>query len=140
MGSIALAQQQSSQGHPAGCRQPHPQLRRGAAGPPRENAPAGDAALRQRIEQLEEAARGHAGPGRNAESLARGTTASPAPSAGPRQGPGPSSAIGAADAGRLDSIETQIRALAAQLEHVQEQVRALSARKRRVVSPRVPGL
>src|SRR5262249_57041798 len=35
---------------------------------------------------------------------------------------------GAGDAGRLDGIETQIRALAAQLEQVQEQVRSLSAR------------
>ena len=59
------------------------------------------------------------------ESLARGTTA-PAPGAG-RQAPGPAAAIGAADAGRLDGIETQIRALAAQLEQVQEQVRALAA-------------
>ena len=41
--------------------------------------------------------------------------------------PGPAAAIGAADAGRLDGIETQIRALAAQLEQVQEQVRALAA-------------
>ena len=44
-----------------------------------------------------------------------------------RQMPGPAAAIGAADAGRLDGIETQIRALAAQLEQVQEQVRALAA-------------
>ena len=61
------------------------------------------------------------------ESLARGATA-PAPPAGGRQSPGPAAAIGAADAGRLDSIETQIRALAAQLEQLQEQVRALAAR------------
>ena len=50
----------------------------------------------------------------------------PAPGAG-RQVPGPAAAIGAADAGRLDGIETQIRALAAQLEQVQEQMRALAA-------------
>jgi tol-pal system protein YbgF len=61
------------------------------------------------------------------ESLARGATA-PAASPGGRQGPGPAAAIGAADAGRLDSIETQIRALAAQLEQVQEQVRSLGIR------------
>ena len=59
------------------------------------------------------------------ESLARGATA-PAPASG-RQVPSPAAAFGAADAGRLDGIETQIRALAAQLEQVQEQVRALAA-------------
>jgi tol-pal system protein YbgF len=59
------------------------------------------------------------------ESLARGTTA---PVAGGRQPGSAGAAISAADAGRLDSIETQIRALAAQLEQVQEQVRALGGR------------
>src|SRR5581483_6762887 len=58
------------------------------------------------------------------ESLARGATA---PATG-RQSPGAAAAIGAADAGRLDSIETQIRALAAQLEQLQEQVRAVGGR------------
>ena len=41
--------------------------------------------------------------------------------------PGPAAAVSAAEAGRLDGIETQIRALAAQLEQLQEQVRALAA-------------
>jgi tol-pal system protein YbgF len=126
MGSIALAQQQPSQGQP-GRAQATPPAAAKSAGPARESAPAGDAALRQRIEQLEEQLVDMQVLVGTLESLARGTTA-PAQSTGPRQGPGPSAAIGAADAGRLDSIETQIRALAAQLEHVQEQVRALSAR------------
>ena len=96
-----------------------------AAAPPREAAPAGDAALRQRIEQLEEQLVDMQVVVGTLESLARGATA-PAPSAG-RQMPSPAAAFGAADAGRLDGIETQIRALAAQLEQVQEQVRALAA-------------
>jgi tol-pal system protein YbgF len=83
--------------------------------------------LRQRIEQLEEQLVDMQVVIGTLESLARGAAA-PAPQAGGRQVPGPSAAIGAADAGRLDSIETQIRALAAQLEHLQEQVRALGAR------------
>ena len=48
--------------------------------------------------------------------------------AGPRAPSGPSAAVSAADAGRLDAIETQIRALAAQLEGLQEQVRTLASR------------
>jgi tol-pal system protein YbgF len=60
------------------------------------------------------------------ESLAKGTAGAPA---GPRGPSGPSAAISAADAGRLDAIETQIRALAAQLESLQEQVRSLAGRQ-----------
>jgi tol-pal system protein YbgF len=94
-----------------------------ASAPPREAAAGGDAALRQRIEQLEEQLVDMQVVVGTLESLARGVTA---PAAG-RQVPGPAAAIGAADAGRLDGIETQIRALAAQLEQVQEQMRALAA-------------
>ena len=43
-------------------------------------------------------------------------------------GLGPSTAVSAADAGRLDAIETQITALASQLEGLQQQVRALAGR------------
>ena len=85
---------------------------------------AGDAALRQRIEQLEEQLVDMQVVVGTLESLARGATA---PAASGRQVPSPAAAFGAADAGRLDGIETQIRALAAQLEQVQEQVRALAA-------------
>ncbi len=96
-----------------------------AAAPQREAAPGGDAALRQRIEQLEEQLVDMQVVVGTLESLARGATA-PTPGAG-RQMPTPAAAFGAADAGRIDGIETQIRALAAQLEQVQEQVRALAA-------------
>jgi tol-pal system protein YbgF len=124
VGTLALAQQ-APQGRP----QAAPP---GAAAPkagqaPREAAPAGDAALRQRVEQLEEQLVDMQVVIGTLESLARGATA-PAAAPGGRQAPGPAAAIGAADAGRLDSIETQIRALAAQLEQVQEQVRALGVR------------
>ena len=111
-GSLALAQQA-------------PPAKGKAPAAAAASATSGEAALRQRIEQLEEQLVDLQVVVGTLESLARGATA-PAPSAGP-QGPGPSAAIGAADAGRLDGIETQIRALAAQLEQVQEQVRALSA-------------
>jgi tol-pal system protein YbgF len=110
LGSMALAQQ------------PRP----GPAAPTRDAAGVGgDAALRQRIEQLEEQLVDMQVVVGTLESLARGASAS-AP-AGPRQDPGAAAAIGAADAGRLDGIETQIRALAAQLEQVQEQMRALAS-------------
>jgi tol-pal system protein YbgF len=52
------------------------------------------------------------------ESLARGT----APAPGRQQAPAGLSGV---DAGRLDAIETQIRALAAQVDRLQEQVGAL---------------
>jgi tol-pal system protein YbgF len=126
MGSVALAQQQPYQGQPGRTQATTPATPK-AAGPARESAPAGEAALRQRVEQLEEQLVDMQVLVGTLESLARGTSA-PAPSAGPRQGPGPAAALGAADAGRLDSIETQIRALAAQLENMQEQMRAFSGR------------
>src|SRR5688572_32090934 len=123
-GSPALAQQ-SPQGPPAKAPSnpgPAPKAPPAAAPAP---AAGNEAALRQRIEQLEEQLVDLQVVVGTLESLARGATA-PAPGAG-RPSPGPSAAIGAADAGRLDGIETQIRALAAQLEQVQEQMRALSS-------------
>ena len=124
LGSLAAAQQPQP-GQPPRVQAPPAATAPKAAAPPREAAPAGDAALRQRIEQLEEQLVDMQVVVGTLELLARGATA-PAPGAG-RQAPGPAAAIGAADAGRLDGIETQIRALAAQLEQVQEQVRALAA-------------
>lgn len=121
LGSLALAQQPRPPQAPPAAAAP-----KAAPAPARDPAPAGDAALRQRIEQLEEQLVDMQVVVGTLESLARGATA-PAPGA-VRQAPGPGAAIGAADAGRLDGIETQIRALAAQLEQVQEQVRALAAR------------
>jgi len=84
----------------------------------------GDAGLRQRVEQLEEQLVDMQVVIGTLESLARGA---PAP-AGAGFQPGASAAYGAAEAGRLDSIETQIRALGAQMEQLQEQVRALASR------------
>jgi tol-pal system protein YbgF len=101
---------------------------------PRDSQPATDSVLRQRVEQLEEQLVDMQVAVGTLESLARGTAA-PAGAGGYRQGASPAGVVGAADAGRLDSIETQIRALAAQLEHVQEQVRALSARTGELTVP-----
>ena len=91
-----------------------------------------DAALRQRVEQLEEQFVDLQVVVGTLESLAKGTTA-PAP--GGRAASSSAAAIGAADAGRLDGLETQIRALAAQLEQMQEQIRALGARGLAVPPP-----
>jgi len=103
---------------------PRPQAK--AAPPQARELPQGsDAALQRRIEQLEEQLVDLQVVIGTLESLARGSAA---PSGGPRGGPGLSAAVNAADAGRLDAIETQIRALAAQLESLQDQVRSLGGR------------
>jgi tol-pal system protein YbgF len=91
----------------------------------RDLPPGSDAALQRRVEQLEEQFVDLQVTIGTLESLARGATA---PSGGPRSGPGVSAAVNAADAGRMDAIETQIRALAAQLESLQDQVRTLGGR------------
>jgi len=107
---------------------------KGPAAPARDSQAATDNALRQRVEQLEEQLVDMQVALGTLESLARGNAA-PAGAGGGRQASSPAGVLGAADAGRLDSIETQIRALAAQLEHVQEQVRALSARTGELAVP-----
>jgi tol-pal system protein YbgF len=56
------------------------------------------------------------------ESLARGA---PPPSPGPKS---TSSATSVGDSGRLDALETQVQALAAQMEGLQEQLRSLADR------------
>src|SRR5256885_7825375 len=113
----SLAQQLPPQGQPGRAQAPP----KGPASPPaRDSAPASDSALRQRIEQLEEQLVDMQVVVGTLESLARGATA-PASPAGGRQIPGPAAAIGAADARRLHSIETQIQAPAAPPEHPQGQ-------------------
>jgi TolA-binding protein len=87
----------------------------------KEAAQGPDAALQRRVEQLEEQLVDLQVTIGTLESLARGT--SPPPSRPP-----PTAGLGAADAGRLDAIETQIKALTAQLEHLQDQVRSLAER------------
>lgn len=88
-----------------------------------DTPPSGDSGLQRRVEQLEEQLVDLQVVIGTLESLARGGSG---PTAGPRGGAGPSAAINAADAGRMDAIETQIRALAAQLDNLQDQVRAMS--------------
>lgn len=92
-------------------------------------APSGDSALARRVEQLEEQLVDMQVQIGTLESLARGTTA-PAGNRGASN-----AALSGADAGRLDGIETQIRALAAQLEQLQEQIRALPRRSGDVGAP-----
>jgi tol-pal system protein YbgF len=96
--------------------------------PPRDGAQMGEAALRQRIEQLEEQLVDMQVVVGTLESLAKGAPASAAGAAVGRANAGAAAALNAADAGRLDGLETQIQALAAQLENLQEQVRALAGR------------
>ena len=62
------------------------------------------------------------------ESLAKGAPAPVGANSPGRGNAGAAAALNAADAGRLDSLETQLQALAAQLETLQEQMRALAGR------------
>jgi tol-pal system protein YbgF len=101
-------------------------------------APAGDsAALQKRVEQLEEQLVDLQVVIGTLESLAR-SGAAPAPGGAPQFGGG---ALSASDAGRLDALETQIRALAAQLDSLQEQVRGLAEQRpqRAGAAPGGPG-
>ncbi len=98
------------------------------AAAPREAAPSNEAALRQRIEQLEEQLVDMQVVVGTLESLAKGASAPVGAGAPGRGNAGAAAALNAADAGRLDSLETQIQALTAQLESLQEQVRALGGR------------
>jgi tol-pal system protein YbgF len=76
--------------------------------------------LQRRVEQLEEQLVDLQVVIGTLESLAKGGGA---PTPGQSSG---APALSAADAGRLDALETQIRALAAQLDNLQEQVRSLA--------------
>src|SRR5262249_35046035 len=84
--------------------------------------PGAELPLQRRVEQLEEQLVDLQVVIGTLESLAKGGIAPPP------QADGRSGALGAAEAGRLDAIETQIRALASQLESLQEQVRTLAGR------------
>jgi tol-pal system protein YbgF len=84
---------------------------------------AADAGLQRRVEQLEEQLVDLQVVIGTLESLAKGVTPPPA---GGNGGFSSTDAVTATDAGRLDAIETQIRALAAQLESLQETVRGLA--------------
>jgi tol-pal system protein YbgF len=116
----------------ASAQQAQPKAPRAAA--PAKQAPAehaestsraGDAQLRQRVDQLEEQITDMQVVIGTLESLARG-------GAGPAAGPARASSGGglsATEAGRLDGLETQIRALTAQVEQLAEQVRAMGGRR-----------
>jgi tol-pal system protein YbgF len=108
----------NAQQAPPGVR-PQVSTARPAAPAVRDGAPAADAGLQRRVEQLEEQLVDLQVVIGTLESLAKGGTA---PSSSPASG----MALSASDAGRLDALETQIRALAAQLDSLQEQVRGLS--------------
>jgi tol-pal system protein YbgF len=83
----------------------------------------GDAQLRQRVDQLEEQLVDLQVTIGTLESLARGPGASGAGSAISRPASGGGSG-GGADNGRVDLLETQIRALTAQVEQLSDQVRS----------------
>jgi tol-pal system protein YbgF len=85
----------------------------------------GDAQLRQRVEQLEEQLVDLQVVIGTLESLAKSAGVS-APSASFRGAP---SSYSGSEAGRIDGLETQVRALTAQLEQLAEQVRALGGRQ-----------
>ena len=89
-----------------------------------QGRPAGEAQLRQRVEQLEEQLTEMQVVIGTLESLARspGTAASAAPVS--RGAP-----ASGADQGRIEDLETQVRALTNQLEQLSEQVRQLGARR-----------
>jgi tol-pal system protein YbgF len=111
-----------------------PVRQQGRPAPPavKEQGHGPDAALQRRVEQLEEQLVDLQVVIGTLESLARGGGVQHGSA---RSGPGMPSAVAAADAGRLDAIETQIRALAAQLENLQEQVRALGGRRSSLDDP-----
>lgn len=92
----------------------------------------GDAQLRGRIEQLEEQLSDMQVVVGTLESLGRGGNVGGS-AAAPRGAPVVGS--GGVDAARIDSLETQIRALTSQLEQVAAQVRQMSGNRRSDVAP-----
>jgi tol-pal system protein YbgF len=113
---VALAQQAPSGG-------PRPVAPK-ASKDVKETAPASDAGLLKRVEQLEEQLVDMQVLVGTLESLAKGGPRPPSTSVYKDSG----AVLSAADAGRLDALETQVRALAAQLESLQDQLRSLADR------------
>jgi len=109
--ACAPALAQSAQKQPG---QPRSQPKDAAA----QTTPGGDAALKQRVEQLEEQLVDMQVVVGTLESLARNGAASAPRKDGDSGGEG-------ADSLRVDALETQVRAMAAQLEQLSQQVRAL---------------
>ncbi|HEX5959561.1 MAG TPA: tol-pal system protein YbgF [Hyphomicrobiaceae bacterium] len=115
-GSVVLAQGPRPVGPTGG--------KAAAAATAREAPATADAGLLRRVEQLEEQLVDMQVMVGTLESLARGV---PAPAPRPMSSSGP--AMSGSDMGRLDALETQIRAMAAQLESIQEQLRGLGDRR-----------
>ena len=86
----------------------------------------GDTQLRQRVDQLEEQLVDLQVTIGTLESLARNPGSSASATSSGRSS-GASSASGGGDNGRVDLLETQIRALTAQVEQLSDQVRAANA-------------
>jgi len=113
-------------------------LRLAQAAPPAKAQPtapaaADDSALRQRIDQLEAQLVDMQVVIGTLESLARGGGgAAPAADGGSYGG-------GGADSVRIDGLETQLRALAAQVQQLTDQVRALGGQPRRSDAAPMPG-
>jgi tol-pal system protein YbgF len=119
----AQAQQQpSAQGRPP-ARGPATTGSPAAKAEPSQARGGSEAQLRQRVEQLEEQLADMQVVIGTLESLARGGSAAPA-----SRGGGFSGGDGA-DQARIDSLETQIRALTSQLEQLSDQVRILGGRR-----------
>jgi len=144
LAGAAFAQQQPgvpyaqpAQGQPKA--QAKSQATPAAKAAPKESAGGGsDAQLRQRVEQLEEQLVDMQVVVGTLESLARsGGGAAAAGSGGSPRAAGGAS-LSAAEAGRLDGLETQIRALTAQLEQLADQVRALQGRQGAAPPPVAP--
>ncbi|MFM9941586.1 MAG: tol-pal system protein YbgF [Hyphomicrobiaceae bacterium] len=95
------------------------------AAPPR---PANEAQLRQRVEQLEEQLADMQVTIGTLESLGK-TTGGPMPAPG-SGGPSRVPSGGGVDQARVDSLETQIRALTAQVEQLSEQLRQINQQRR----------
>jgi tol-pal system protein YbgF len=110
-----------------------PQGQAAARPAPPVGVPPGDAGLQRRVEQLEEQLVDMQVIVGTLESLAKGGAA---PSPGSQMS---GAALSASDAGRLDALETQIRAMAAQLENLQDQVRSLGDRRGGGPGPGGPG-
>jgi len=108
-----------------------------SAGSNRGQAQGAGDGLRQRIEQLEEQLVDMQVVIGTLESLARNPAAG-APAAPALQGGGPSGAYSGSESARIDSLETQIRALTAQIENLSNQVRQMN--DRRGDASDVPGL
>jgi tol-pal system protein YbgF len=124
----AASAQQASQPQPQ--RASPPTKATAKSQPPAKDAArsdTGDARLRGRVEQIEEQLADMQVVIGTLESLGRGGQALPAGAAPGR--PAGGAGGGGVDAARVDSLETQIRALASQLEQLSAQVRQMAGRR-----------